>query len=342
MSEALVKTSNEHALTHVLEKDVPFYGKVSKADEIQSKLVALTERAVMAAAEDGVSETLGDHIQATLSAATQGEGGFLSEVESRASRPVLIIRQGTTNLPTMPAETPLGKLFSTAGVVVSTPVRVRLLYASDQHLRFPPMGEGSRAPVCKSPDGKLGSPGGWCANCPMLPFGKQRGGQGEQKQTECSQQTVFIMITEDLKHVFEVPMSRTSLKTAKTLVTLAKATARTEALVRRTFILDTESKTNQANQRYFQYKVAPDDKGAALSENDHKGLVALADLLQAQNHDVLRQFYASVREGQAVAHKAEAGFDPSMAMGNLDGGGVEPSFGGSGAAPDTRGSSTPM
>jgi hypothetical protein len=343
MSELVkVGTPASHPLAMVLDKDIPFYGKLGKVGDFEAKLRAAAEKAALVLAEEGVNELVAEHVQTNISASSEGEGGFLSEVESRAARPALLIRQGTTNLPTMPQDTPLGKLFSTAGVIIPSPVRVRLLYAYDMHLRYPPMGEGSRAPVCKSPDGKLGSPGGWCQTCPQLPFGKQRGGQGEQVQTECSQLVNFVMITEDMKYVFDVPMSRTSLKTAKVVTTLAKATGRVESLVKRVFILDTESKTNQANQRYFQYKVAVDDKGPVLSDADLRALVALSELLQAQNQALLAKFYASVRDGQTVAHKAEEAFDPRLAMGNLDGGGVEPSFGSGGSAPDSRGGSSPM
>ena len=45
---------------------------------------------------------------------------------------------------------------------------------------------------------------------------------------------------------------------------------------------------------------------------------------------------------QALLQRAEEAFDPRLAMGTLDTG-VEPSFGGGGgAAPDTRGGSSPM
>lgn len=344
--EALVQigtNSSTNPLARIVEASIPFYGKTGLVEKFATKVRDLALRATTAASADGVSDALTDHILANVNATSESEeGSFLSEVETRNARAQLIIRQGTTNLATMPTDTPLGKLFSTAGEIVGTPLRVHLLYAYQMNLRYPPMGEGNRAPVCKSPDGKLGSPGGWCLNCTELPFGLQNGGAGEQKKTECAQWIVFIVITEDMKHIYEIGMSRTSLKTAKTMATLAKAAGTADKLVRRVFILETESKMNAAQQRYFQFKVAVDTKDKELSAADHAALVGLSDLLQAQNHLVLARYYATVREGKTVAAANEAAFDPQAAMGTLDAGGAEPNFDATGTPPAARNSNTPM
>lgn len=223
----------------------------------------------------------------------------LEEVETiwRPSR--VAIAQPTSRSEAKPDSARPGDLYDSGGSLLERPLAIIPLYVYEENINFPEQGKN---PVCSAPDGKLGSPFGKCLDCPYLPFGKQNGGRGDQKKTDCQSNIVVIALTSDLKQVYQIQFGKTSRKAGSVLTQLA---GRQSVLWKQSYLLNTEKKTTEVGL-YYIYKV--ESTGKDNSEDVCRVAEAFYGLFAAERKRFLADWYARPARAPIAAAEAEGEF----------------------------------
>ncbi len=246
----------------------------------------------------------------------------MEEMESRGGEiPRVNICQPTSQKSSKPEAARPGDLFTDNGSMLEKPFPFIPIYFHEENVLFP---QGSKAPECKAPDGKYGMPYGLCAGgdgvapCPNLPFGKQNGGQGEQKQTDCFGQTVVTVLTMDLQHVYDIPFAKTSYSAGRALMKLARGQA---MAWKQSYVLDTEKKSGEKGLYYVA-------KIAATSKDNSADVLrvgkAFSELYAAQRKKFLAEYYRNASSSQAQAVQAENEFQRDSSTLDTGDDGAEP------------------
>lgn len=287
----------------------------AKVDPAELDAAILAKRDALFALIDDV--TLPDKTREAikmLAKLSSPEKPGMEEVLTAWKVPRLNIAQPTTRSEAKPESAKMGDLYTTAGQLLEKPWGGIPLYFYEENINFP---EKSKTPACQAPDGKLGSPYGNCLTCPHLPFGKQNGGRGDQKKTDCQSNIVCVMLAVDLSQVYVVQFGKTSRKAGSAMLSLA---GQQTAVWRQSYLLTTEKKTGDLGL-YYIYKVEPTGKDNA--PDIQRLCEALYELYIAERRKFLGDWYARPQKAPMAAIEAEGEF----AAGALDaglGGGVEP------------------
>lgn len=274
-------------------------------NDVAGKLMALNDLLNDASVPDQLKE----NITILIEQAQPIKPG-MEEMESRGEIPRINICQPTSTKASKPEAAKNGDLYTDTGALLEKPFEFIPIYFHEENVLFP---QGSKAPECKAPDAKYGQPYGLCQECPNLPFGKQNGGMGDQKQTECFAQTVVTVLSMDLQHIYDIPFAKTSYSAGRALARLARGQS---VAWKQRYLLDTEKKSGERGL-YYVAKIAPtgkDNDAAVL-----KVAKAFSELYSATRKKALAEFYSKA-EG-SVAKQAHA--EKQFTGGGLDLGGEE-------------------
>jgi hypothetical protein len=170
-------------------------------------------------------------------------------------------------------------------------------YFHEENVNFE---QGKKVPVCSSHDGKVGGQYGICEDCIYLPFGKQHGGRGEQKKTDCNSQLTVAMLSVDLSQIHICQFSKTSRSAGAALMALA---GKHPFCWKQSYLLSTEKKTADLGI-YWVFKIEPTGKDNPLETN--KISEALNGLYAAERKRLLGEFYYRVSSAPLQAAQMEA------------------------------------
>ena len=147
-------------------------------------------------------ETLRANAQALFKEMTEVRVG-LGDRETRWSPTPLRIVQAMTNTDAIEGDAKKGAIVLGAAVS-KTPVRVHILRVWDSRALWN-ADLTNPSIVCQSPDGKTGWRFGSCKECDNSKF-------HDDTPPACRQQKTFLAITEDLRHIIRIDLSRTQLR----------------------------------------------------------------------------------------------------------------------------------
>jgi hypothetical protein len=222
------------------------------------------------------------HIRDLIGSANPVKKGR-EEMEAKWEMPSIRIAQGVTK--EKPDTAKLGDLFDTNGYVHKQPLKVVPLYVHGANRMFP--SRGAKAPICWSPDAKLGSTFGPCDKCKNYPIGLNATGE----ITECDNGVCFVVMSEDLQ-LYRVEFYRTSRKAGLKFDSLANASK--EAYWDRWFHLSSDKQTSDSNEWYI-FKVGVE--GTDTPDYVRKICDALYDMIRHQREIAVKQHYNRVLKG---------------------------------------------
>lgn len=261
----------------------------------------------------------------------------MEEVQTGWRLPRVNIAQPTTQSEAKPESAKNGDLYTTAGALLERPFGIIPLYFFEENINFP---QNQKNPACSAPDAKLGSPFGECLKCPHLPFGKQNGGRGDQKKTDCQNNIACVALAADLKQVVIIQFGKTSRKTGSALLTLA---GQQTHVWKQSYLLNTEKKTGEVGV-YYIFKIEPTgkDNDANVMKLSH----ALYEMYNAERQRMLADWYSRPMRAPQAAVEAEGEFAGGALEAGLGGeeAGVDPDLSTPPAAttPSARSSAKPM
>ena len=256
----------------------------------------------------------------------------MEEMNTVWSLPRVQIVQPTSQSSAKPELARPGDLFTSAGALLQRPVKFIPFYFNEENIMFT---QSSKAPECIAPDAKLGQTYGLCDKCPHLPFGKQNGGRGDQKKTECNNQIVVAMVAEDLTQAFLVQFAKTSRSAGSALMGLVRTQS---SIWKQSYLLHTEKKTADLGV-YYVYKI--EATGTNNSEEVNRVCQALYHLYKANRARSMGNYYASRGSAAQNVLMAETAFIASKLHGGLDTG--DPDLSAEPVAQSSvRGTSKPM
>jgi hypothetical protein len=282
--------------------------------ELEQAVVERRNALAALAVDSTVPEDTRKKLMALVALASPNKEG-LEEMITAWRLPRIMIAQPTTRSEAKPESCPPGGLYTTAGTLLEKPWAGIPLYFFEENINFP---DGGKNPVCQAPDGKLGSPFGKCLECPHLPFGKQNGGRGDQKKTDCQSNIVCVMLAKDLSNVYLVQFGKTSRKAGSALLSLA---GQQSQVWKQSYVLNTEKKTNEVGL-YYIYKVEP--TGKDNPEDVCRVAEGLYGLYGAERKKFLADWYARPAKAGMVAAEAEGEFAGGALEAGLAGEGEEP------------------
>ena len=236
----------------------------------------------------------------------------MEEVTTVWSPARVLVHQPTSNDPKKPESSKLGNMYSTAGQLLESPLAFIPFYFHEENVNFE---QGKKVPVCSSPDGKVGGQYGICEDCLYLPFGKQNGGRGEQKKTDCNAQLTVAMLSADLTQIYLCQFSKTSRSAGAALMALA---GKHPFCWKQSYLLSTEKKTGDLGI-YWIFKIEP--TGKDNSPEACKIAKALNELYAAERKRLLGTYYYRVSAAPLQAAQVEAAATVAGLSAGLDGGG---------------------
>lgn len=287
----------------------------AQADPAELQANIITRRdALFALVDDPVMPENARQVVRDLAAYASPTKPGLEEMLMAWRLPRMMIAQPTTRSDARPETAKNGELFDTTGKPHGAAWTGIPLYFHEENINFK---DGTKNPICSSPDAKLGSPLGECLRCPYLPFGKQNNGKGDQVQSDCYNNIVCIMLAADLSQVYTVQFGKTSRKAGSALMQLAGA----QRLVwTQSYTLSTEKKTNDAGMWWF-YNVKPTGK----NNPDYVGKLSetLYALFLAERKFMLHNHYSRPARAPQAAAEAEGAFAADAIEAGLGGDAVE-------------------
>lgn len=227
-------------------------------------------------------ETVLTHIRDLIGSANPVKKGR-EEMDAKWEMPSIRIAQGVTK--EKPDTAKLGDLFDTNGYIHPQPLKVVPLYVHGANRMFP--SKGAKAPICWSPDAKLGSTFGACNKCKNYPIGLNATGD----ITDCDNGVCFVVMSEALM-LYKVEFYRTSRKAGLKFDSLANASK--EAYWDRWFHLSSDKQTSDSNEWYiFKVGVAGDDTPPHV----RKICDALYDMIRHNREVEIKKHYDRVLKG---------------------------------------------
>lgn len=281
---------------------------------LEAAIVQKREELLMLADDANMPDNLRQVVRNLVALSAPNKPG-LEEMAGSWNIPRINIAQPTSRSDAKPESAKNGSLYTTEGKLLDTPWGGIPIHFSEENINFPK--GGGNNPVCQSPDGKLGSPFGVCEKCPHVPFGKQNGGRGDQKQSDCYSNIVVVMLATDLSQVYKVQFGKTSRKAGAALLALAR---QQPFVWKQSYLLNTEKKTNDMGM-YWILQTQP--TGKDNDPNVTKLCEKLYGLWSAERDRFLADWYARPARAPMAAAEAEGNFEG----GALDAGltdGVEP------------------
>jgi len=211
----------------------------------------------------------------------------LGDREMRWSPTPLRIVQAMTNTDAIEGDAKKGALVLGASVA-SSPVRVHILRIWDSRALWN-SDLNNPSVVCQSPDGKTGWRFGSCRDCDNSKF-------HDDTPPACRQQKTFLTITEDLRHIVRIDLSRTQLRIG---MELEKRLNKMSGIpFERVFEL--KSKKHEKNQAVYVLDPIRTDDYSAPEVSAF--LDALFSLFAERRREEIQSFYQK-REDYATAKK---------------------------------------
>jgi len=274
------------------------------AEAAKVKLEALSDLL----ADPEVSGPVKEKVQALIELANPNKPG-MEEINTTWTLPRVSIAQPTTQSAAKPDSAKPGDMFTSAGALLERPHGIIPLWFHEENIMFK---TGEKAPECSSMDGKLGSAYGACASCPHLPFGKQNGGRGDQKKTECQNQIVVTALSADLSQVYSIQFAKTSRSAGNALISLAKSHP---FPWKQSYLLSTEKKVGDLGT-YYIYKIEPTGKDNAADVL--KVAKSLSELFGANRKTAIGDYYLRAGGASQAAVLAESSVDPAKLAASLN------------------------
>jgi hypothetical protein len=290
----------------------------ASADPADLEAMIVKRREALAAlADDSTMPDVARQAVRVLAALASPNKPGMEEMVTAWKVPRIQIVQPTSQSDNKPEAAKNGDLYTTAGQLLERPCPVIPLYFFEENVNFPTNGKN---PECQAPDAKLGSPYGECLKCPHLPFGKQNGGRGEQKKTNCQNNIVAVVMSTDLVNpaVYMMQFGKTSRKAGSALLSLA---GQQTSVWRQSYLINTEKKTGDLGL-YFIAKVEP--TGKDNPEYVMRLAEALYGMYVAGRKLFLADWYLRPARAPQAAVEAEGEFAAGALEAGLADGGPEP------------------
>lgn len=151
--------------------------------------------------------------------------------------PILKVVQATTDRSSLPKGTAIGDMVI-GDEKMESPLRVIPLRLWDSRQMWSPDKDDNRI-LCWSPDAVLGMTGVACRTCPNQVF------DTVENKVACTKNKTFLVITEDLRHIFQVNFAKTNYSNGMEWQGLLKKAG--VATHRRSYELHTEASKKSKN-----------------------------------------------------------------------------------------------
>ena len=279
--------------------------RMAKMDSAVLEAEIVTHRdALMQLGEDPTMPADMQAVVKSIAALASPDRPGLEEMGGVWTIPRASIAQPTTTSDSKPESAKNGDIFTSSGQLLPRPYSIIPVVMFEENINFG-TDTGNKNPICQSIDGKLGAPFGECLKCPHLPFGKQNGGRGEQKQTECYTNIVVIALAisdKENPQVVKFQFGKTSNKAGRALLALVK---QQPMVWKQSYQLDT-AKGNKPGNLYWIYEVKPTGKNN--DEHVNKLCSAINGLYTAERHLQLSNWYSRTSRAPMIAAQAEGEF----------------------------------
>lgn len=252
---------------------------------------------------EGLEDQSKNEIQKLLKNINPRKKG-LDEVNERWTiATVRVIQNSTQNKP--PNSRP-GDLYTDAGLVIPQPLLVAPIYAYQFNRMFPP-GGGTGAPVCMSPDAKLGNTFGECAKCANRPMFQNATGA----QTDCSNGYCFIVLSQDMR-IYRIEFANTSRKAGTNMYKAASTAG--ENIWDRWINIETSSQSGKRGS----WSVFQTSLGNETPEHVRAACDTIFDLVEADRKLFLQNHYASAVKSQEAIEQVDEQVDMEALQGEPD------------------------
>jgi hypothetical protein len=191
--------------------------------------------------------------------------------------PTVRVVYGTTKDPSKPSAAKVGDMYATNGRLIKPPFKFTPLYIYESNRNFQ---EGQNAPICWSPDAKLGTMFGYCNRCAHQPLGKNPTGE----KTDCNNGVCMIVMSEDWK-VYRLEFFKTSRKAGASVDRLVQSQ---DFLWERWFEMQTQQ-VSSGGYEYFVFKTAP--QGDDVPQVQAQACDILYDMIKIERDAFLEKHY---------------------------------------------------
>ena len=217
--------------------------------------------------------------------------------------PTVRVVYGTTKDPSKPAAAKTGDMYTTDGRIVKQPFQFTPLYIYESNRNFQ---DGQNAPVCWSPDAKLGTMFGPCNTCPHQPMGKNPTGE----KTDCNNGVCMVVMAANWK-VYRLEFFKTSRKAGASIDRLVQTQ---DALWDRWFVMTTQQVSSNGYE-YFVFKTAPHGEDLALVQN--QACEILYRLIKTERDAFLERHYDQTNTPTSQSSVVDESIDTdAMGMGS--------------------------
>ena len=201
--------------------------------------------------------------------------------------PTIRVVYGTTKDPSKPASAKVGEMYATNGRSIKAPFKFTPLYIYESNRNFQ---EGQNAPICWSPDAKLGTMFGYCTKCAHQPLGKNPAGE----RTDCNNGVCMIVMSEDWK-LYRLEFFKTSRKAGASVDRLVQSQ---DFLWERWFEMSTQQ-VSSSGYEYFVFKTAP--QGEDVPPVQVKACDILYDMIKIERDAFLERHYEQALSGESTS-----------------------------------------
>ena len=199
------------------------------------------------------------------------------EMAAQWNIPTIRVVYGTTKDPAKPASAKVGEMYATNGRMIQQPFKFTPLYIYESNRNFT---EGQTAPICWSPDAKLGTMFGLCTRCTHQPLGKNPSGE----KTDCNNGVCMIIMSEDWK-IYRLEFFKTSRKAGASVDRLVQSQ---DFLWERWFEMKT-TEVSSGGYTYFVFKTAP--QGDDVPQVQAQASDILYNLIKIERDAFLEKHY---------------------------------------------------
>jgi hypothetical protein len=205
------------------------------------------------------------------------------EMAAQWNIPTIRVVYGTTKDPAKPASAKVGEMYATNGRMIKAPFKFTPLYIYESNRNFQ---DGQTAPICWSPDAKLGTMFGHCARCTHQPLGKNPSGE----KTDCNNGVCMIVMSEDWK-IYRLEFFKTSRKAGASVDRLVQSQ---DFLWERWFEMTTQA-VSSGGYDYFVFKTAP--HGEDVPSVQAQACDVLYGLIKIERDAFLEKHYEQTLSG---------------------------------------------
>lgn len=212
--------------------------------------------------------------------------------------PTVRVVYGSTKDPSKPTSAKVGDMYSTDGYVVKPPFKFTPLYIYEANRNFQ---DGQNAPVCWSPDAKLGTMFGHCNRCPHQPMGKNATGE----KTDCNNGVCMIVMAENWK-IYRLEFFKTSRKAGASIDRLVQSQ---DALWDRWFEMTTQQ-VSSGGYEYYVFKTVP--QGDVVPPVQNQACEVLYRLIKTERDAFLEKHYEQALGGGSVNSTTATSVDENV------------------------------